>query len=224
MKYLFGLIILFSIISLNAQEKPTIIYVGDPMCSWCYGFSPEFTKVLKNLENDVNVEWIMGGLRPYNDQKMTELKSFLAEHWEEVHDRSGQKFSYDILESDITYDTEPSCRAVVTVKEMNEDLVMDFFQAVQHAFYFKNKNPNKAETFVEIANNLGLSVEKFKSLYESEDMKQKVKQEFQLAQDLNATGFPTVILRDGEDYYLMSQGYMKANVLEQGIRELIEEL
>lgn len=28
-------------------EQPTLFYIGDPMCSWCYGMS-DILKILKN--------------------------------------------------------------------------------------------------------------------------------------------------------------------------------
>jgi len=51
-----------------AQEQPTIIYIGDPMCSWCYGFAPELSKTIDHFDNKANLRLVMGGLRPYNDE------------------------------------------------------------------------------------------------------------------------------------------------------------
>ena len=47
-KYIYIIIVLFGMNSsnLNAQ-RDTLIYIGDPMCSWCYGFAPEMDKILE---------------------------------------------------------------------------------------------------------------------------------------------------------------------------------
>ena len=74
------------------KKNTTLIYVGDPMCSWCYGFSPELVKVVEALKEKVKFELVLGGLRPYNTQTMVELKAFLTKHWQDVSDRSGQSF------------------------------------------------------------------------------------------------------------------------------------
>ncbi|MFQ5523922.1 MAG: DsbA family protein, partial [Acidimicrobiia bacterium] len=37
-----------------------LIYVGDPMCSWCWGFAPE----IEDLADEYPVEVVVGGLRP----------------------------------------------------------------------------------------------------------------------------------------------------------------
>ena len=73
--------------------KPKLIYIGDPMCSWCYGFSNELSFIVEEYEDTVEFEMIMGGLRPYNTETMIDLKDFLSHHWEDVAKASGKKFS-----------------------------------------------------------------------------------------------------------------------------------
>lgn len=29
------------------NNKPALIYIGDPLCSWCYGIAPELDKLKK---------------------------------------------------------------------------------------------------------------------------------------------------------------------------------
>ena len=209
--------------SISAQEKPTLIYVGDPMCSWCYGFSNEFSTSIESLGESINLEIVMGGLRPYNKESMTDLKSFLVEHWEDVHKASNQPFSYDILnKADIMYDTEPSCRAVVTMRKLKPESELAFFKAVQKGFYVENKHPILTETYAALAATFGVDKKEFADLFESELMKVAVKQDFQLAQSLNARSFPTVILQHEDQYYLVAQGYVKADDLLTRIKSVLK--
>ncbi|MEJ6694109.1 MAG: hypothetical protein QNL00_10970, partial [Saprospiraceae bacterium] len=85
MKTLIFAIILISTMNTNAQDKPTLIYVGDPMCSWCYGFSHEIEDAITELGEEIQLEVVMGGLRPYNTQTMADLKDFLSDHWKHVY-------------------------------------------------------------------------------------------------------------------------------------------
>ena len=39
-----------------------LLYVGDPMCSWCYGFGKEMT-ALMTLHPGLELEIIVGGVR-----------------------------------------------------------------------------------------------------------------------------------------------------------------
>ena len=217
------LFFIFLQIQILAQEKPTLIYFGDPMCSWCYGFSPEYSKALKALENKAETEIIMGGLRPYNTEVMTDLADFLKHHWEEVGKRSGQHFSYSILnKSDIRYDTEPACWAVVVVKTMQPEIVFSFFKKVQTAFYSENKDPNLTETFVEIAGGYNLDKNKFRELFESEEIKEATREEFAFSGEMGVRGFPTVVLKHGEELVLISNGYTEAENLIEKINKVIE--
>ena len=34
------------------------IYVMDPMCAWCYGFTPELEAFLQ-AHSDIDIEWVM---------------------------------------------------------------------------------------------------------------------------------------------------------------------
>jgi putative protein-disulfide isomerase len=213
-------LILFQIKTM-AQEKNTLIYFGDPMCSWCYGFSPEFSKVTAAMDGNINVELVMGGLRPYNTETMTDLGGFLKHHWEEVGSRSGQPFQYDILNaSDIIYDTEPACRAVVAVRQMDASLAFAFFKAVQHAFYFENKNLNLTSTFTAVAEQFNLDKKEFQQLFESEALKKAVQEDFARSAEMGVRGFPTVIFKKGEDYYLLSNGYTKAEEIIAKINQV----
>ena len=45
----------------------TLFYVVDPMCSWCYAFSPTWQKILENLPSDIKVVYVQGGLAPISN-------------------------------------------------------------------------------------------------------------------------------------------------------------
>lgn len=206
-----------------AQSKPKLIYFGDPMCSWCYGFSPEISKVKDSLDQKVDFQMIMGGLRPYNTETMVDLGDFLKGHWEEVNVRSGQPFSYDILnDTTFVYDTEPACRSVVLMRMMKPEKEFEFFKKVQYSFYEKNKNTNLTSTFSELAESYGLDKKAFAQKFESDELKQKVREDFNYSNQIGVRGFPTIVLQHGENYYLITNGYQKAEQVLQKIKSILE--
>ena len=77
-------------------QKDTLFYIGDPMCSWCYGFSSELDKV-KSVMFDIPFKIILGGLRANGTETFGELKEFLSEHWREVHLNTKQPFSLSLI-------------------------------------------------------------------------------------------------------------------------------
>jgi len=218
-------IIVFSLIlNLNLMSQEKLVYVGDPMCSWCYGFSNELHMVVNHIQKTADFELVMGGLRPYNTQKMSELKSFLTEHWQHVNEASGLEFNYSILNrDDIAYDTEPPSRAVLAVRKMKPELEFEFFKSVQKLFYSENKNLNDANSYVELVASLGLDTEEFLKLYHSDEMKLMVKKDFERANDLNARSFPTLLYYKDGKYTAVAIGYDSAENIIAKIKKVATE-
>lgn len=121
---------------IEKEPGKEIIYVGDPMCSWCWGISHHL-RLLKDALPQLGFNIVVGGLRPgggdeWNDQ----MKAFLKHHWEEVNHRSGQPFGEKIFDlEEFDYDTEPACRAVVASRKWMAAYVLDFYEEVSRKFY-----------------------------------------------------------------------------------------
>ncbi|MDP3172792.1 MAG: DsbA family protein, partial [Polaromonas sp.] len=116
---------------MNTSATPlSLIYIGDPMCSWCYGFGVPLAQLLGRFP-DLQVQLVLGGLRAYNTQVMdAALKDKLRSAWASVAERSGQLFSQALFaREDFIYDTEPACRAVVTVREHAPQLALAMYHA-----------------------------------------------------------------------------------------------
>ena len=205
----------------NAQDKPTLIYVGDPMCSWCYGFGHEIEDAITELGEEIQLEVVMGGLRPYNTQTMADLKDFLSDHWKHVYEASGQPFQYGILDTKLLYDTEPACRAVMIARELQASTVMTYFHNVQTAFYAENKNPHLTDTYADIAVSMGLNRETFVKKFESKEYKALIKNDFRRASQLGVRSFPTVLLSVKGKTKVVSAGYSKAKKVIENIRKII---
>jgi len=206
-----------------SQSKAKLIYIADPMCSWCYGFTNELSQALNNLDDKVELQLIMGGLRPYNTETMLDLGEFLKGHWHHVEERSGREFNYEILkDTSFVYDTEPPSRAVVVMRQLNPKKEFAFFKAIQTAFYAENKNTNEVETYLDLAEQFDVDREKFKALFESEAMKQAIKKDFETAAAMGVRGFPTVILQNGDQYLVISNGYTSAKNIEDKVGHQLE--
>lgn len=216
-RFLVVLMLIVTSFQLKAQ-KDTLIFVGDPMCSWCYGFEPELAKIKAAFPN-TDFRIIMGGLRPGGMETMMELGDFLSKHWQEIQAKTGQKFNHRILSvKSMRYDTEPACRAVVVAGKMKPEIKHEYFKAAQKSFYYYNYMPNDDATYIRIAENLGLDGETFYKNFKSDAAKEATYDEFRLAKQLGVKGFPTVILQRGDKFYLVANGYRKADELITSLR------
>lgn len=206
-----------------AQEKPTLIYIGDPMCSWCYGFAPELSKASKQLESKVEMKLLMGGLRPYNTEHIDGMKDFLKEHWEHVHTASNQPFDHAILDDpEFIYDTEPPSRAVLVVRHLQPESEFDFFKDVQKMFYAQNVHTHISKNYYDLLDKYGINRDAFDKAFHSDDMKSLTKQDFLESQQMGIRGFPSMVLVNNGKYTLISNGYTQAEKIVNMVTNIIE--
>ena len=204
-------------------QNPTIIYIGDPMCSWCYGFAPEITKVKEALP-DHEFKVVLGGLRPQGTETMADLGDFLEHHWKEIEKRTGLPINYGSIGDDsFILDTEPGCRAIVVAREMKPEIELDFFKAVQRAFYIDNKDMRSEKTFIEIADKFGLDTSAYAQKFNSEEARYNTRSDFQFAAEMGIKGFPSVIVRHNSQLYLAANGFRDAEDLLKIISDIESE-
>jgi len=198
-----------------------IIYVGDPMCSWCWGIAPELDEVVTN-RSDIAFRVVVGGLHPGGPRVDDRLAAMLAHHWHQVEDRSGQPFDHTLLERrDWEYDTEPACRAVVTVRSIAPELTLKYFQGVQRAFYAEGQVPTEGGVLAEVASQVGIASTDFLDRFETAEVRDETEADFSMARSWGVTGFPTVVARSGNKLRAIARGYTTAEVMLQNLEAVM---
>ena len=195
--------------------KPSLIQVADPMCSWCYAFEPELHRVGEATGLDIRL--VMGGL--FVDDRAValddQMRSYLDETWQRVGNMSGQPINFDLIKwPKWTYDTGPSCRAVVAMRTTAPEHAFDYFEAIQRAFYADNLDVTKTEVLIDLAESMGFGSEEFAKLATQPDL---ADEDYAEARALGANGFPTLILDTGTTRTPVSTGYSKADRIIRSI-------
>lgn len=199
-----------------------LIYVGDPMCSWCWGFAPE----IEALSEEFPLSVIVGGLRPGPmAQKLDEgMAGFLRHHWVEIAERTGQPFDTSFLDAppeDWVYDTEPAAMAIVQLREMRPDQTLDYFTDIQEAFYARSEDVTDFDVLSRIAASRGVDVSEFRGLVDSEQARKMAWDDFSKARNWGISGFPTLVgdLADGR-LALLARGYAPADTIRERISSI----
>jgi putative protein-disulfide isomerase len=199
-------------------QGDTLIYIGDPLCSWCYGFAPELDNVRAAFP-DVPFEMVMGGLRPGGRESISDLSSFLKEHWTEVYRKTKRPFNFGILkQGDVIYDTEYACRSVVVAGQLMPDKKYEYFQAVQNAFYQDNILPNDVDAYVQIAIKIGMDGRTFHEKFKKRQSKADTYSEIDLAAKMGVTSFPTLIAKRNGKLFIVAQGYTDSEIMIAKLR------
>jgi putative protein-disulfide isomerase len=197
-----------------------LIYVGDAMCSWCYGFVKPLDALLADPQDaaPLQLALVMGGLRPFTTEPITAARADeLAGHWHRVAEASGQPFTpaphTAMHQPGFIYDTEPASRATVTVRSLRPQHVWRYFKAVQHAFYAEGRNVTEPGVLGDIAEQLGLPRAEFGRAFASQEMRDATLQDFQQSQAWGVRGFPTLVAEHGDHLHLVGSGYMPIETL-----------
>ena len=201
-----------------------LIYVGDPMCSWCYGFATPLDQLLADPQDaaPLQLALVMGGLRPFTTEPITaERANELAGHWHHVAQASGQPFTpapdTAMHQPGFVYDTEPASRATVTVRSLWPKLVWRYFKAVQHAFYAEGRNVTEPGVLADIAEGLGIARADFAKAFASQAMRDATLQDFRQAQAWGIRGFPTLVAEHGDHLHLVGSGFMPVDALRAAL-------
>lgn len=196
------------------METPHLIYFADPMCSWCYGFSPVIDQIRQSFGRALPIRLMMGGLRPGTDKPHTDkARAELIGHWGHVHEATGLPFDGAVLERPgFLYDTDPAARAVVRVRRDDAEKALAFLSRVQRAFYAENQDVTKAETLADLAADFGVDRDAFLADFDTDELKNETWADYGVSQRAGVTGFPTLIAGPNAEgtYGVVTRGYQPA--------------
>ena len=178
-----------------------IILFADPMCSWCWGFSPVIGAIDVAYGERAPVSVVVGGLRPGTTWAMDEAaKRTVRHHWEQVGAATGQPFWFwfDFFERQgFVYDTEPACRAMVTGRTLKPEATLGYLDALHRAFYVDGRDVTGA-------------------------VKAGTIDDFRLSHRTGISGFPTVVLRDEPGDAALGVGYRPLEALAEPLETWLE--
>ena len=195
-----------------------LLYVVDPMCSWCWGFTGVRTQVSKEFP-DFEWQLVMGGLAPDSDEPMDEeTRAYVQDAWRAVAQRTGAEFNHDFwTECAPRRSTYPACRAVIVAGESGKSEEM--LAAIQKAYYLDARNPSDTETLTALAADIGLDRAEFEAGLSASETQEKLEGDFALRSAIGAYSFPSVGLLDGEEAQLIATGWCDAQALSDAVRE-----
>ena len=193
-----------------------LLYVMDPMCSWCWGFAPVAAALIAQARQaGVDTRLVVGGLRTGSSALDASTRRYILEHWQAVNDATGQPFQFDgSMPDGFVYDTEPACRALVTARSLDGEKLWDLLARIQQAFYQQAEDVTRAQTLVNLAEQAGYDRTAFSAAFTSHEQRSATAADFTWAQDLGIAGFPTLLAERNGQLALLTNGYQPLESLE----------
>ena len=193
------------------MDAPHLIYFADPMCSWCYGFSPVIEEIRRNFGRALPIRPHMGGLRPGTETPLTETaKREILGHWEHVREATGLPFDPGALNREgFIYDTDPAARAVVVARREGDEIGVTYLARAQKAYYAEGRDVTSGEVLADLADELGMDRTSFLEQWSSDEAKEETWRDYAISQRAGVTGFPTLVGGPNEAgvYGVVTRGY-----------------
>lgn len=195
----------------DPATQRAFIYVGDPMCSWCWGFAPVLRALTKRLP--LPLELVVGGLRPGPRAQPVddEVAAFLAQCWTQVHAASGQPFDHTLLERrGWRYDTLLPCAAVVAMRGQAPQHTLAFNERLHRAFYVEGQDITRPDPYIGLVADFVADPTAFVAHLSTAEAEAAAQADFSWARRLGIGGFPTLLFRDGGELSMITQGFRPA--------------
>jgi len=187
-----------------------LIFVLDPMCSWCWGFAPVIEVLRASLKDKYTFSLVLGGLRTKGEMPWNECsKAYLKEHWKQVAQHTGQAFSERLFEkASFDYDTYPACKAVISVRELfGMQSAFEYLHTIQEAFYTRTEDITNIEVLLHLLQRSESDQSAFRSFFESDRAQLLMEHDFAKARSMGANAFPSVVVIDEEGHMVCQKGY-----------------
>lgn len=207
------------------MSKNKILYLYDPMCGWCFGFSGVVKLFKQKWQNDYGFEIISGGMvtgeREGNIGSFADYILNTIPRLENLCNITFGEPYKDALKNKslITGSTIPSI-ALEVAKQLNENIAFEFSEAMQEAHFVNGLNLNLMESYQRLIEKFDFNEQEFFALMNSDDVRKKAIDGFQFCANAGVTGYPSLIFVNNNNYYLVAAGYTPLKQIEETIEKI----
>jgi putative protein-disulfide isomerase len=199
-----------------------VIFVTDPMCSWCWGMAEEIERARAALAEELRFDLVVGGINVGSRRGVSELaRARLALVWHEVALVTGAAFGSGLPGGEFVYDSTPACLAVETVRAMTGEAPFEFVRYLQRRFFVDGADVTAWPVLAEAVADLGIDVRVFGRLWQTPDIRDRVAAGFLVAKSYGTAAMPSVLLDESGTRRLVVGGYVDALTLVETLRGLL---
>lgn len=205
------------------KNKPTIYYLYDALCGWCYGFSPVINQLYEEYTAEINFQVLSGGLVTGSRVgPIGVVAAYIKDAYKNVEETSGVKFGQTFLEEVLEPGTEqftsiPPALAMALFRNQLPEEQLRFATRIQKAIYFEGLPPSEWTTYGKLAEEFGLNGDEFAEKMQHPKLEELIHAEFQIPQQWGINGFPALVYQDEHGASLLSHGYQNLEKVKQSL-------
>lgn len=206
-------------------EKHEIIYVFDPLCGWCYGFSPVISRLKSELNSSVDFLALSGGMIK-DASPVVNVAGYIKTAYKVVENATGvkfgEKFLNEVLEDDkAVFSSIPPAKALAVLRIHNPGKCIEIAGSIQKAIYYNGIDVNDVNAYTDIASEFGMNTEDFIMQMNSDQIEKIVQDEFKMVAGMGIKGYPSVVLRKDNNIKVLSRGYKDYDNLAGIVRDAL---
>lgn len=207
------------------EDRPTIIYVYDALCGWCYGFSPVIQALHEKYKDQFRFEVVSGGMvRHERVGPIGEVAAYIQDAYRTVEEKTGVTFGPNFLEKTLAagtsiFDSTPPAKVLAFARELQPDRQIELATTLQRAIYYDGIAPAEVPQYVPYLSDFGIDEAELMAAMTSPAIERLTEADFILTERFGVQGFPTLILQQNEQFYLLSNGYQALAGIEAAIQE-----
>jgi len=189
------------------MNSSKLVYVYDPMCSWCWGYKKTWQKLQTRLAGLIDIEYRVGGLAPDTSEPMPlSMQQFLQQTWQRIAHQTGADFNFDFWKHcQPKRTTYPACRAALVARRYDKEQAM--LEAIQHGYYLNAQNPSEINCLIGFAVSINIPKDEFIHLLQSKEIEQQLQNELHYVHRLPVQGFPSLVLISGQQIFSIAVDY-----------------
>ena len=202
--------------------QPKVLFVTDPMCSWCWGMSSEMTRAMAQLDREFDFDVVLGGINVDSTQFVNDFgRARLADIWRRVTEVTGTTFGPGLPAGDFVYNSTRACVAVEIVRELTGRAPFDYLRRLQDRFFLSAEDITNPALLIAEAAAVGLDTRRFESMLGSPEMLRRVRDGFAAAKSHGTAALPSVLLESAGVRRLVAGGYVDAPTLIESLRAFV---
>ncbi len=208
--------------------KTRLVYLFDPLCGWCFGFSPVIRKLEATFAGRIEFDVISGGMIIGDRVGPIGITApYIKSAYKRVEETCGVTFGDAFLKGILDEGTaifsslKPSI-ALCVAKDMAPERGIEFASALQSAIYVDGIKPDESESYRDLAISFGFDADDFLNRMSFPHYEMLANQGFAQSSKWGIQGFPSVVLFHKDQGYLIARGYMPYDTLAESVRSILE--
>lgn len=199
------------------SERPVVVYGNDPLCGWCFAIGPEMVEAKRRTIERFDWRIECGGLVVGERvHPIAEDRAYLIAGLEQVARatgrRAGQAYFDEILATGTwVSNSEPSCRAVIVAREIDQSAAIDLSHGLTEALYLDGREPDHPDTICDVANGVGLDGDDVVARWSSPEAIDATEQAFAAARSMGITTYPSLFVEWQGDRVEVLAGWSDAD-------------